>query len=282
MAAQGEKRSSISSKWLRSRVLHAQNFLSEGPKRLPYPSAQRYWAKAQSSLAFDEALKRSAHFRLIFERDRPEEASGIAHSEGDEGPAKARSPASLINAIGDLLSAKWFPNIQKAELKRYQLDHTGAGEDIALRILAIAGVPIETMPRPELARWIWLVHCMAFSGSRSQDPDSASSDIQPGRVLFVAGCTELRVGRLLEAQGGPLQMLFERVVRSVTRLGEPINWAKLAPLILQKDPESGWLEHFRTDIARDFLVAAGRSRVKWEGGAPNTGEELLSKHARNN
>jgi CRISPR system Cascade subunit CasA len=281
MAAQGEKRSGIYCEWLSSQVLHAQNLLSEAPKSLPYPSAQRYWAKAQSRLAFEEALKKSAHFQSVSKHSRPEEVSGIAHREGQEGPAKAGPPASLIEAIGDLLSAKWFPNIQSAELKSYQLDQSGPGEKIALRILAVAGLPIDTMPRSELLRWVWLVHCIALSGNGSQNSRSESNENQPGRVLFAAGCTELRVGRLLEAQGPPLQMLFERVIRSVIKLGQPINWAKLAPLILQRDPESGSAELIRREIACNFLVAAGRSRLKWEGGAPNTGEELLSRHACN-
>ena len=186
-----------------------------------------------------------------------------------------RHPASLIGSIGSLLGAEWFPHIQRAQLKRYRAGRGGRGEMVALRVLAESGVPIETMRLPELQRWIWLVHCMAFLSGSDRDPHSTKSDARPGSVLYRAGYNEFRLRRLLDARGERFQALLERAVRRIARLGEPINWAKLAPLVLPQNPDSGWADNARIELARDFAVAAVRGDLKQHSAVGDNPDELL-------
>jgi hypothetical protein len=129
----------------------------------------------------------------------------------------------------------------------------------ALRVLAAAGCPIETMRAAELDNWIWLVHCMSLLSGPNQDPHSVSIEARPGRVLERSGYNEFRLRQLLGARRERFQSLLERAVRRTARFGGPLNWTKLAPLILPSDPESRWAEHARVEITRDFAMAAARS-----------------------
>jgi len=183
--------------------------------------------------------------------------------------------ASLIGSIGSLLGAEWFPNIQRAQLKRYRRYHRGPGEMVALRVLAVAGCPIESMSLADVANWIWLVHCMGFLSGPGRDPHATSVESRPGRVFQKAGYNDFRLRRLLDARGDRFQALLERAIRRVTRLGEPLNWSKLAPLILLHDPESAWAERARIEIARDFAVAAARNYPKENSSTADNTQALL-------
>jgi CRISPR system Cascade subunit CasA len=254
--AQEAERASMFNTWLGVRLAEARHFLSKAPERLPYPSSRRYWVKERAKLAFDEALKRSAHFEIL-ERDNVNDPLAMEADEGQK-PVKEKPPANIVEAIQDLLSAKWFSDNQRNELKRYQLGQNGLGDKIALRMLAITGIPIETIPPSEGLRWTWLVHCMALSTHAEERARSSSITCPPGRVFFAAGFSESRVGRLLEAEGEPLQLLFERAVRSVLKTGEVLCWMRIAPLILDDDPESEYGKRARSEIVHDFLTADSR------------------------
>jgi CRISPR type I-E-associated protein CasB/Cse2 len=189
-----------------------------------------------------------------------------------------RRPSSLIGSIGSLLGAEWFPNIQRAQLKRYRQGMDGPGELVALRVLAMTGVPIETMSPGELRRWIWLAHCMALLSSPNRDPHSTSSEARPGRMLFRAGYNDFRLRRLLESRDERFQTLLERAIRRVARIGDPINWAKIAPLVLPHNQESPWAERARIEIARDFAIAAARAAGGPSGAGPvPLAEESLTR-----
>ena len=185
-----------------------------------------------------------------------------------------RALSSLIGSIGSLLGAEWFANAERAQLKRYRAHHGGPGEMVALRLLVFAGSPIEAIPPEELGNWIWLVHFMALLSGPNRDPHSTSIEARPGRVLHQAGYNEFRLCRLLEARGERFQTLLERALRRIARLGEPLNWSKLAPLILADDTEGG-PEHARIEIARDFAAAAARSDFRNSSIAPDNAQESL-------
>ncbi|MGO9545774.1 MAG: type I-E CRISPR-associated protein Cse2/CasB [Rhodomicrobium sp.] len=186
-----------------------------------------------------------------------------------------RHPASLIGSIGKLLGAGWFSNIQRAQLKRYRRSRGGPGEMVALQVLAVSGCPIESMDPGELSNWIWLVHCMAFLSGPGQDPHSTSSESRPGRVFQKAGYNDFRLRRLLDAREETFHILLERAIRRIARFGGPLNWSKLAPLILPHHFESAWAEHARIEIARDYAVAVTRSNFN-RYSAANNNQELLS------
>ncbi len=186
-----------------------------------------------------------------------------------------RAHSSVIGSIGSLLGAEWFPNAERAQLKRYRSGAGGAGEMVALRVLASAGTPIERMRAPELGNWISLAHCMALMSGPNRDPHGTSIDARPGRVLQKAGYNEFRLCRLLEARGERFQVLLERAIRRVSRLGQPLNWSKLAPLILADDPEGDGPEFARIEIARDFAAAAVRSDFRNSSLVADNAQELL-------
>ena len=170
-----------------------------------------------------------------------------------------RSNSSLIGSIGALLGAEWFSNAERARLKRYRADASGPAGLAAFRVLTLSGLPVESMRPAELRNWVWLVHAMALLSGAGRDPHSTASEARPGKVLHKAGYTEFRLCRLLEAREDRFQALLERALPRVARLGLPLNWSKLAPLILTDDPGGGEAELARIEVVRDFSAAAARS-----------------------
>jgi hypothetical protein len=144
-------------------------------------------------------------------------------------------------------------------LKRYGSSYRSAGESVALRVLIEAGAAVEMMGPSEITNWIWLTHCMALMSAPSRDPHGTRNEARLGIALHRIGYGESRLGRLLDARGDTFHTLFERVVRRLARAEDPINWSKVAPLILSGDPESWWAENSRLAINRDFLLASVRS-----------------------
>jgi CRISPR type I-E-associated protein CasB/Cse2 len=187
---------------------------------------------------------------------------------------RARPLSSVVGAIGTYLGAEWFPGTQRAQLKRYRRQHGGPAEFVALRVLIASGCPAAGMNPAELSTWIWLVHCMALLSNPGQAPHSTLKEAHPGRLLQKAGYNSFRLSRLLEAREERFQTLFERAIRRIAALGEPLNWAKLTPLILPNDPESVWPEHARLEIARDFAIAEARSQALGQNRDPASSEQF--------
>ncbi len=79
MSAVSSDRAAIYEKWLRSQVARAQRFLGEAPHILSYPSAQRYWANAQSSLAFQAMLAKSPLLQPVLNVPKFEEHANAVH-----------------------------------------------------------------------------------------------------------------------------------------------------------------------------------------------------------
>ena len=133
----------------------------------------------------------------------------------------------------------------------------------------------------ELCNWIWLVHAMALLSGPNRDPHCTSSEARPGRVLHKAGYNEFRLCRLLEAREDRFQALMERALRRISRLGLPLNWSKLVPLILPGDPDRDEAEFARIEIARDFAVVAARSDFRNSNSAANSALEQSNGYNAN-
>jgi CRISPR system Cascade subunit CasB len=176
----------------------------------------------------------------------------------DAFPKKSRHYASIIGAAGKALGSNWYPNGQRAELKRYEPARNTAGETAALRLLINAGAQVEDMRPAEVRNWIWLLHCMALLSAPNRDPHSVEHNARPGRVLHRIGYSEARLSRLLDARGESFDTLLERTVRYIARYGEPLNWSKIALLLLRRDEDNAWAENARLAIARDYLTAKAR------------------------
>jgi hypothetical protein len=180
-----------------------------------------------------------------------------------------------------MLGAEWFSNAERAQLKRYRACGGSLAELVALRVLTVAGCSVEAMRPAELCNWIWLVHAMALLSGPDRDPHSTSSEARPGRVLHKAGYNEFRLSRLLEAREDRFQALMERALRRISRLGLPLNWSKLVPLILPGDPDRDEAEFARIEIARDFAVVAARSDFRNSNSAANGAPEQSNGYNAN-
>jgi CRISPR system Cascade subunit CasA len=73
MEAADSSRQAIYQTWLLSLTAHAQRFLAEAPLIVPYPSGRRYWARAQSELAFRAVLLKSSGFHSVLKAPKPKE-----------------------------------------------------------------------------------------------------------------------------------------------------------------------------------------------------------------
>jgi hypothetical protein len=173
-----------------------------------------------------------------------------------------RHYSRIIRALGEALGADWFPNGDRNDLMRYGGLHHAAGEAVALRLLIDSGARLETMWTAEVRGWLWLIHCMSILSRPNRNPHSNANEARPGDVLQRAGYSEFRLSRLLDARGETFNALLERTVRRIARFGYPINWSKIAPLVLSHDPESTWAENARLVINRDFLLSAARSAIE--------------------
>jgi len=80
MCAGSDDRAAIYKKWLRLQIARTQQLLLEAQQILPFPSSERYWAKAQSSLAFRAMLAKSPPFQdaLKFPQAKESASAGPA------------------------------------------------------------------------------------------------------------------------------------------------------------------------------------------------------------
>jgi CRISPR type I-E-associated protein CasB/Cse2 len=163
-----------------------------------------------------------------------------------------------------LLSTEWFPNTQRNRLKRLNSPAGAASETATLRVLIEAGAPVETMEPAEMRNWMRIVHCMALMSAPGRDPHSTANNARPGYVLHSIGYGEQRLGCLLDARDETLHRLLDRAARRMSRAGGPVNWSRIAPLVLATDARSPWAENARIAISRDYLLAAARSSL-WKG-----------------
>jgi CRISPR system Cascade subunit CasB len=83
-------------------------------------------------------------------------------------------------------------------------------------------------------------------------PEPHRPDRPVGRVLAEAGYSEVRLERLLAAEGRDLQTLVLRVARFLAPKAESVNWVDLARLLITKD--KGKLENVRLKFARDYYT----------------------------
>ena len=199
----------------------------------------------------------------------------------EEWRNQPRHYSSIIGAIGKALGSEGFRHSERADLMRYGRRSGAAGELVALRLLIGSGARPDTMWITEMRSWLWLVHCMALLSGANCDPHSNANEASPGRVLQRAGFTELRLGRLLDARGETFNILLERTVRQIARFGHPLNWSKIAPLLLSRDPESIWAENARLALSRDFLLSVAQSAQEEDAavtGSAGDIEATMSNH----
>ncbi|MNU42827.1 CRISPR-associated protein Cse2 [compost metagenome] len=93
-------------------------------------------------------------------------------------------------------------------------------------------------------RWPLLVKCMALMA-----PHVHSQDAAPGHALREAGfsaSSDLRISRLLKAEGAPFEDYLISAVRYLANKGRPVNWFRFAEFVFYQNNEA------KNRLARDF------------------------------
>lgn len=168
-----------------------------------------------------------------------------------------RDPVTMAVArLAHRLADKHFPRGDAAELRRLAPERQ-APMGAAFWRLLLDCVPDDRRAGVKAERrWAAIIHGMAVMA-----PNHHRQGDKPGGVLFDARYSELRLHRLLQAEDDALLDAVGRLARFLRAKGRPIDWVRLARLILADSPH--YLEIQRREIARDYFTAefkAGRTR----------------------
>ena len=137
----------------------------------------------------------------------------------------AGGPARTALSAGDMASLR-------------RLDSQTAGSSAFWRLL-----PETTPPDAESA---WAVILAGMAQTAGQHDRSVAT----GRGLALAGLSEERLQRLLEANGAALGDQIRHVARILASRNQRIDWTGLAQLVLWTDDEAAI--HVRRKIAREY------------------------------
>lgn len=159
----------------------------------------------------------------------------------------SRSNGSIIAAIADQLGREGFARGDLATLRRLDPDHANAPAFWRLLI----GVPEERRRGDEAERrWALLFHGIALMVPNHHDVGT-----RVGRALFVAGYSEQRLGRLLDARDVQFRALVPRLCRQLAHKGQALDWRELGRLVLAEGRDEQKAEVVRLDIARAYFGA---------------------------
>lgn len=153
----------------------------------------------------------------------------------------------VLRIVGSLRAD--FSRGDLAALRR--LNHR-APNALAFWQLLVGDVP-DTWRRGEDAECRW---ALIIKGMALMVPHHFNSGADPGRVLSRAGFTELRLGKLLNARDGQFRDQFLRMCRYLAAKGEPVDWVRLAGLVLAEGRDETRAERERMAIARGFYFIA--------------------------
>ena len=153
-----------------------------------------------------------------------------------------------------------------AELRR--MDPDNPNPPVFWRLLA----PYGLLGNPALERnWALILHgiaLMAPTGVVDGNGRTAHDGYTPvGKALFLGGesrrespfYSEMRLNRLLAAQGSMLRTLLVRMFRMLGAAGVSFNWRQMAQFILNDSYDEDAAQESRRRIARDYYQAERRS-----------------------
>ena len=169
-------------------------------------------------------------------------------------PDPAPSHSDSIRTIAVRLADPNFGTGPVATLRR--LDPAGALAEPALHRLLARYVAEDS---PEVLRaWALLIHCMALAA-----PEAHRGVPALGTALFVAGFSEGRIARLLEARGRDILVVAPRLVRFLVARGQSLDpeglWALIRPTLLDRPGDAERAERARTRIAADYYRAEAQA-----------------------
>lgn len=93
-------------------------------------------------------------------------------------------------------------------------------------------------------RWEIVAKCMAIMA-----PHIHNGNASPGKALRDSGfsaSSDLRISRLLKAEGDPFEDYLVSAVRFLANKGKPINWFRFAEFVFYQNNEA------KNRLARDF------------------------------
>jgi CRISPR system Cascade subunit CasB len=159
-----------------------------------------------------------------------------------------QSDGSIISRIALELTREGFPRGDLAAVRRLDPDHPSAP---AFWRLLMRTVPEDRRRSPDAERrWALILHGMALMAPHHHDPA-----IPVGRALFVAGYSEQRLGRLLDARGLQFCALLPRLCRQLAQKPQALDWRELGQLVRSIDHAEEKAENIRVRIARSYYGA---------------------------
>ncbi|NLI77824.1 MAG: type I-E CRISPR-associated protein Cse2/CasB [Candidatus Riflebacteria bacterium] len=172
-----------------------------------------------------------------------------------QGPNEGRTLADTVNLIAHAL-VTYVGAGEVAALRRLTPDRPGvpAFYRVAARFLEPAGSLAGEGPARDLQekRWACILNGLALLGGFHR-PGQAL-----GEALAEAGFSELRLVRLLGAQGPCLWDAVRGVARYLAAKGRPADWSEAAALVLGE--EAAWGDAVRRRIARRYYSVTMNSQ----------------------
>ena len=179
--------------------------------------------------------------------------STAARNADASDSAERPNLASAVGSVARMLdpdtkdSKKKLPSGDRAALRRINTD---APVTPALwKVLHHLGIPdpdpqYDTSEARHERNWGLLLMGMAHCAGLHD------YDVPLGKALALAGWSELRFTRLMEADNETLPALMRRMAQYLASKQQPANWADVAYLLFTRDSEK--MEATRLDIARAY------------------------------
>ena len=165
-------------------------------------------------------------------------------------PSPQPSLPAIVRAVAADLTPDRLGTGPLAALRR--LDPEKPPTQPALLRLLVRHVPDLPAAGAELARWALLVHAMALAAPGLLTFDQ---EAKLGAALFIAGYSEGRFTRLLEARAEKLPVQVPRMVRFLVARGQPLDPVALAWFIFGVAAGGERADAQRTRLAMDYYRA---------------------------
>ena len=166
-------------------------------------------------------------------------------------PEDAPDRGALALAFAARIAADSFGTGPRAALRRLDLSDPGALAEPALQRLLVHVLPDDWSGMQVMRDWALLAHVLALAAPGLQSGGAAF-----GAALHVAGYSESRLLRLLEADRMALTVLLPRACRFLIANVQRLNPPELIRLIrMASSHDAPALERTRTEIARAYYRA---------------------------
>ena len=183
-----------------------------------------------------------------------EPSLGNAPSISQEPLRPRRTIADIVRRLADGMSNPEFPSGDLSSLRRMNPDAPSTAAFWRL----MARHQLLDNPRLE-HKWELILNGIAL-----MTPTAHDKDIRVGRALFEGGdsqrrsafYSDLRLNRLLNAQGDVLTTLLTQLFRMMKAARQPFDWGEMASFVLSEGDDA---EQARLKIAREYYQSEYRA-----------------------